>query len=170
MFYCRKVLCFCRTSEDRRLIYAWASFEDFFSICKWIEHIKNGYIDVQTIQYQFFWIQVPLLHAKNLFNMALCSSSSFTNTMICLYISFFTLPFHSFHYLLIHLIISILSTPFTTHPWINYFIVTWHLHTSMVDLIVVNHEDSSMPLDWKILQVTRIHQIHAYLSRRTKVI
>ena len=119
---------------------------------------------------QCFQSQVPFLHSKNPFKTTLCSSSSFTNTMICLYISFFALPFHSFHYLLLHFITSILSTPFTTHPWINYFIVPWELHTSMVHLIFVNNGDSSMHIDWKILQVNRLQKIHSYLSRCTKVL
>ena len=46
---------------------------------------------------------------------------------------------------------------------------TWDPHAWMVDFLVVNHGDSSMPLNRQILQVTWLQHIHLYLSRCTKV-
>ena len=45
---------FLQVLGRKRAIHAQVTLEDFFSICKWIKHVKNGDIDVQTIQSPMF--------------------------------------------------------------------------------------------------------------------
>ena len=67
MFYCRQVLGFCRSLEEKgQYMQEWL-LKIFFSICKWIEHIKNGEIDVQTIEIPIFNNSSPIATCQESF-------------------------------------------------------------------------------------------------------